>query len=95
MEASVAGGIPIHAVRARHLGRSRHHALRHSERNVQLYPHRDRAARRGFARSGGAQAAGYAGTDPSADVDGLDALKLAILSALAFGERIVPSDIFH
>jgi homoserine dehydrogenase len=42
-----------------------------------------------------AQAAGYAEADPSADVDGFDARsKLAILSALAFGERIVPSDIY-
>ena len=42
-----------------------------------------------------AQRAGYAEADPSADVDGFDARsKLAILAALAFGERIVPSDIF-
>ena len=42
-----------------------------------------------------AQAAGYAEADPSADVDGFDARsKLAILSALAFGERIVPADIY-
>ena len=42
-----------------------------------------------------AQEAGYAEADPSADVDGFDARsKLAILSALAFGERIVPGDIF-
>ena len=43
-----------------------------------------------------AQAPGYAEADPSADVDGFDARsKLAILSALAFGERIVPSDIYR
>src|SRR6266404_1494123 len=42
-----------------------------------------------------AQQAGYAEADPSADVDGYDARsKLAILSALAFGERIVPADIY-
>ena len=42
-----------------------------------------------------AQQAGYAEADPSADVDGFDARsKLAILSALAFGERIVPADIY-
>ena len=42
-----------------------------------------------------AQALGYAEADPSADVDGYDARsKLAILAALAFGERITPSDIF-
>ncbi len=42
-----------------------------------------------------AQHAGYAETDPSADVDGYDARsKLAILAALAFGQRIVPADIY-
>ncbi len=42
-----------------------------------------------------AQALGYAEADPSADVDGYDARsKLAILAALAFGERITPSDIY-
>ncbi|MCC6391661.1 MAG: homoserine dehydrogenase, partial [Bryobacterales bacterium] len=41
-----------------------------------------------------AQRLGYAEADPSADIDGFDARsKLAILAALAFGERIVPSDI--
>ena len=42
-----------------------------------------------------AQRLGYAEADPSADVDGFDARsKLAILSALAFGEKITPSDIY-
>ncbi len=42
-----------------------------------------------------AQRLGYAEADPSADVDGFDARsKLAILAALAFGERILPSDIY-
>src|SRR6202008_3220309 len=42
-----------------------------------------------------AQELGYAEADPSADLDGIDARsKLAILSALAFGEKITPSDIF-
>jgi homoserine dehydrogenase len=42
-----------------------------------------------------AQRLGYAEADPSADIDGYDARsKLAILAALAFGERITPSDIF-
>jgi homoserine dehydrogenase len=42
-----------------------------------------------------AQQLGYAEADPSADVDGLDARsKLAILAALAFGERLSPSDIY-
>jgi homoserine dehydrogenase len=42
-----------------------------------------------------AQQLGYAEADPSADLDGIDARsKLAILAALAFGEKITPSDIF-
>jgi len=42
-----------------------------------------------------AQQLGYAEADPSADVDGLDARsKLAILAALAFGERLTPADIY-
>src|ERR1044071_3177075 len=40
-------------------------------------------------------ALGYAEADPSADIDGFDARsKLVLLAALAFGERITPSDIF-
>ena len=42
----------------------------------------------------GARARGYAEADPSADLDGHDAAaKLAILSALAFGLRVDPSQI--
>ena len=42
-----------------------------------------------------AQRLGYAEANPTNDVDGFDARsKLAILSALAFGEKITPSDIF-
>lgn len=42
-----------------------------------------------------AQKLGYAEADPSADIDGFDARsKLAILAALAFGEKITPSDIY-
>jgi homoserine dehydrogenase len=42
-----------------------------------------------------AQKRGYAEADPTADVEGIDArYKLAILSALAFGEKITPSDIY-
>ena len=41
-----------------------------------------------------AQALGFAEADPSADIDGYDARsKLAILAALAFGERVRPDQI--
>jgi homoserine dehydrogenase len=42
-----------------------------------------------------AQRLGYAEADPTNDIDGFDARsKLALLAALAFGEKITPSDIF-
>ena len=42
-----------------------------------------------------AQRLGYAEADPSADIDGYDARsKLVLLAALAFGEKLTPSDIF-
>jgi homoserine dehydrogenase len=42
-----------------------------------------------------AQQLGYAEADPTADIDGYDARsKLSILAALAFGEKITPSDIY-
>ncbi len=97
MEASVAGGIPIHAVLREGISGDRITALYgilNGTCNYILTEIEQRGA--AFAdvlRE--AQAAGYAEADPSADVDGMDARsKLAILSALAFGERIVPSDIY-
>ena len=42
-----------------------------------------------------AQELGYAESDPSADVDGLDAArKLAILASIAFGSRVTINDVF-
>ncbi|MEO8050409.1 MAG: homoserine dehydrogenase [Acidobacteriota bacterium] len=97
MEASVAGGIPIHAVLREGISGDRVatlYGILNGTCNYILTEIEQRGA--DFAQVlAEAQAAGYAEADPSADVDGLDARsKLAILSALAFGERIVPSDIF-
>ncbi len=97
MEASVAGGIPIHAVLREGISGDRVttlYGILNGTCNYILTEIEQRGA--DFAKVlEEAQAAGYAEADPSADVDGLDARsKLAILSALAFGERIVPSDIF-
>jgi len=97
MEASVAGGIPIHAVLREGISGDRVttlYGILNGTCNYILTEIEQRGA--DFAHVlAEAQAAGYAEADPSADVDGLDARsKLAILSALAFGERIVPSDIF-
>ena len=97
MEASVAGGIPIHAVLREGISGDRVttlYGILNGTCNYILTEIEQRGA--DFAKVlAEAQAAGYAEADPSADVDGLDARsKLAILSALAFGERIVPADIF-
>jgi homoserine dehydrogenase len=97
MEASVCGGIPIHAVLREGISGDRVMALygilngtcnfiltQMEERDVPLETVLEEAQRLGYAEA-----------DPSADVDGYDARsKLVLLSALAFGEKITPSDIF-
>jgi homoserine dehydrogenase len=97
MEASVAGGIPIHAVLREGISGDRINTLYgilNGTCNYILTEIERRGA--GFDEVlAEAQQAGYAEADPSADVDGYDARsKLAILSALAFGERITPDDIY-
>lgn len=97
MEASVAGGIPIHAVLREGISGDRIttlYGILNGTCNYILTEIERRGA--GFDQVlVEAQQAGYAEADPSADVDGFDARsKLAILSALAFGERIVPEDIY-
>ncbi|MGH9558347.1 MAG: homoserine dehydrogenase, partial [Bryobacteraceae bacterium] len=97
MEASVAGGIPIHAVLREGISGDRIRTLYgilNGTCNYILTEIENRGASFESVLAE-AQKAGYAEADPSADVDGFDARsKLAILSALAFGERIVPDDIY-
>ena len=97
MEASVAGGIPIHAVLREGISGDRIttlYGILNGTCNFILTEIEQKGTDFGHVLAE-AQAAGYAEADPSADVDGLDARsKLAILAALAFGERIVPSDIY-
>jgi len=97
MEASVAGGIPIHAVLREGISGDRIVAIAgilNGTSNYILTEMERRGESFGVILAE-AQELGYAEADPSADVDGYDARsKLAILSALAFGERITPSDIF-
>jgi homoserine dehydrogenase len=97
MEASVAGGIPIHAVLREGISGDRIVALAGILNGTSNYILTE-MERRGESFDkilAEAQALGYAEADPSADVDGFDARsKLALLSALAFGERIIPSDIY-
>ncbi len=97
MEASVAGGIPIHTVLREGISGDRVTTLYGILNGTSNYILTE------IEKHGSpfddvlkeAQRLGYAEADPSADVDGFDARsKLAILAALAFGEKITPSDIY-
>lgn len=97
MEASVAGGIPIHTVLREGISGDKVVALYGILNGTSNFILTE-MERRGEALStvlAEAQQLGYAEADPSADIDGFDARsKLAILAALAFGEKITPSDIY-
>ena len=97
MEASVAGGIPIHAVLREGISGDRVMSLAgilNGTSNFILTEMEKRGDKLETVLAE-AQALGYAEADPSADIDGYDARsKLAILAALAFGERITPTDIY-
>ncbi|MEO7142668.1 MAG: homoserine dehydrogenase, partial [Bryobacteraceae bacterium] len=97
MEASVAGGIPIHAVLREGISGDRITAfygiLNGTSNYILTEIEKHGSSFEAVLQE--AQRLGYAEADPAADVDGYDArAKLAILSALAFGERITPSDIY-
>lgn len=97
MEASVAGGIPIHTVLREGVSGDKvtelYGILNGTSNFILTEIEKSSAAFESVLAE--AQQLGYAEADPSADVDGLDARsKLAILAALAFGERITPADIF-
>jgi homoserine dehydrogenase len=97
MEASVAGGIPIHSVLREGISGDRVTTLYGILNGTSNYILTE-IEKRGVSFDQSLQEAqrlGYAEADPTADVDGFDARsKLAILSALAFGEKITPSDIY-
>jgi homoserine dehydrogenase len=97
MEASVAGGIPIHAVLREGISGDRVSTLfgiLNGTSNYILTEIEKHGSAFDLVLSE-AQKLGYAEADPSADVDGFDARsKLALLAALAFGERITPTDIY-
>src|SRR5580700_6559229 len=97
MEASVCGGIPIHAVLREGISGDRIVALYGILNGTCNYILTEIEKRGDSLETvlAEAQQLGYAEADPSADLDGIDARsKLAILAALAFGEKITPSDIF-
>jgi len=97
MEASVAGGIPIHSVLREGISGDRVTTLYGILNGTSNYILTE-IEKRGVSFDQAlqeAQGLGYAEADPTADVDGYDARsKLAILSALAFGEKITPPDIY-
>ena len=96
MEASVAGGIPIHAVLREGISGDRVEALFGILNGTCNYILTE-MEKRGEPLEvilAEAQRLGYAEADPSADIDGYDArAKLALLAALAYGVRVLPSDI--
>src|SRR5437879_7392999 len=97
MEASVAGGIPIHAVLREGISGDRVMALSGILNGTSNFILTEMEKRGDSLETvlAEAQRLGYAEADPSADIDGFDACsKLSILAALAFGEKIVPSDIY-
>jgi homoserine dehydrogenase len=97
MEASVAGGIPIHTVLREGISGDRVTTLYGILNGTSNYilTEIEKHGRAFDEVLTDAQRLGYAEADPSADVDGYDARsKLAILTALAFGEKIMPSDIY-
>src|ERR1035438_1690535 len=95
--AIVAGGIPIHAVLREGISGDRVVALYGILNGTSNYILTE-MEQHGTALEivlAEAQRLGYAEANPSNDIDGYDARsKLAILSALAFGEKITPADIF-
>jgi homoserine dehydrogenase len=97
MEASVAGGIPILTVLREGISGDRVtslYGILNGTSNFILTEIEKRGAAFDDVLAE-AQRLGYAEADPSADIDGFDARsKLVILAALAFGEKIFPSDIF-
>lgn len=97
MEASVAGGIPIHTVLREGIAGDRVEALFGILNGTSNYILTE-IEQKGSSFDDvlkEAQRLGYAEADPAADVDGYDARsKLAILAALAFGESIAPTDIY-
>lgn len=97
MEASVAGGIPIHTVLREGIAGDRvvelYGILNGTSNFILTEIEKSHAAFESVLSE--AQQLGYAEADPSADIDGLDARsKLAILAALAFGEQLTPADIY-
>jgi homoserine dehydrogenase len=97
MEASVAGGIPIHAVLREGIAGDSIQAFFGILNGTSNYILTEIEAKSSAFDDvlAEAQRLGYAEADPTADVEGYDARsKLALLAQIAFGEAISPKDIF-
>ncbi len=97
MEASVAGGIPIHTVLREGISGDRISALLGILNGTSnfILTEIEKSSANFHDVLAEAQRLGYAEADPTADVDGLDARsKLAILAALAFGKSVPPAEIY-
>lgn len=96
MEASVCGGIPIHAVLREGIAGDHIETLfgiLNGTSNYILTEIEDNGSAFNEVLAE-AQRLGYAEADPTADVDGFDARsKLALLASLAFGVQFAPGDI--
>ena len=97
MEASVAGGIPIHAVLREGISADSIEAffgILNGTSNYILTEIESKGT--AFADVlAEAQRLGYAEADPTADIEGYDARsKLALLSQLAFGQHVNPTEIY-
>ncbi len=97
MEASVAGGIPIHAVLREGISADSIQAffgILNGTSNYILTEIESKGSAFGDVLAE-AQRLGYAEADPTADIEGYDARsKLALLAQMAFGQRIDPRSIF-
>ena len=97
MEASVAGGIPIHTVLRDGIAGDRVQALYGILNGTCNYilTEIEKHGKDFDSVLAEAQQLGYAEADPSADVDGYDSRsKLAILAALSFGEHVAAGEIY-
>lgn len=97
MEASVCGGIPIHAVLREGIAGDRIESLfgiLNGTSNYILTEIEQHGSAFGDVLAE-AQRLGYAEADPTADIDGFDARsKLALLASLAFGSQLGPDSIY-
>ena len=97
MEASVAGGVPIHAVLREGIAGDSIVAFFGILNGTSNYILTEIEAKSSAFDDvlGEAQRLGYAEADPTADVEGYDARsKLALLAEIAFGQRVKPTDIY-